>query len=57
MLAGVTTFSRALMMGLAWAAAWLPVGMIAGALLVGELEPEHIGGPLYAGIPCGAITG
>lgn len=46
--------SRVLLMGLAWAAAWVPVGALAGGLIVGELEPEHIGGPLYAGFLCGA---
>ena len=46
---------RAAVMGLAWAAVWVPVGALAGWLLVGELEPEHIGGPLYAGFCCGAI--
>jgi hypothetical protein len=51
----VTTISRALMMGLAWAAVWVPIGMVAGHRIVGELEPEHIGGPLYAGVLCGAI--
>ena len=55
MLTGVAIFSRALMMGLAWAAVWVPAGMIVGALIVGELEPEHIGGPLYTGVVCGAI--
>jgi hypothetical protein len=46
---------RAAMMGLAWAAAWVPVGSLAGWLIVGELEPEWIGGPLYAGFLCGGI--
>jgi hypothetical protein len=43
------------MMGLAWAVAWVPVGSFVGWLMVGELEPEWIGGPLYAGFLCGAI--
>jgi hypothetical protein len=47
--------SRAVVMGLAWAAAWIPVGVIAGFAIVGEAEPEHIGGPLYAGFLCGAL--
>jgi hypothetical protein len=46
---------RAGAMGLAWAAAWVPVGSLAGWLIVGELEPEWIGGPLYAGFLCGVI--
>ena len=51
----LSRLSRAAMMGLAWAAAWVPVGSLAGSLIVGELEPEWIGGPLYAGFLCGAI--
>ena len=51
----LTRVGRALMMGLAWAAAWIPIGMIGGSLMVGELEPEHIGGPLYTGFVCGAV--
>jgi hypothetical protein len=47
--------SRAVVMGLAWAAAWIPVGVLAGLVIVGEAEPEHIGGPLYAGFLCGAL--
>lgn len=46
---------RTAMMGLAWAAAWVPVGSLAGWLMVGELEPEWIGGPLYTGFLCGAM--
>lgn len=46
--------SRAAMMGLAWAGAWVPVGALVGTLIVGELEPEHIGGSLYASFLCGA---
>jgi hypothetical protein len=52
---GFNRIGRATIMGLAWAAVWAPVGALAGWLLVGELEPEHIGGPLYAGFVCGAI--
>jgi hypothetical protein len=50
----MTGIGRALMMGLAWAVVWVPIGMVVGRLIVGELEPEHIGGPLYAGFLCGA---
>jgi hypothetical protein len=46
---------RAAMMGLAWAGAWVPVGAVLGGIIAGELEPEHIGGPLYAGFLCGAL--
>ena len=41
-------------MGLVWAAAWLLPSMIGGAIRVGELEPEHIGGAL-AGVPSGFL--
>jgi len=51
----ITRFSRAAMMGLAFAGAWLPIGMVGGPLYVGELEPEHLGGPLYAGFICGVV--
>ena len=51
----LTRIGRALMMGLAWAVVWVPVGMAAGSVIVGELEPEHIGGPLYAAFLCGSI--
>jgi asparagine N-glycosylation enzyme membrane subunit Stt3 len=50
-----TCVSRAVLMGLAWAAAWVPVGVLAGALIAAEVEPEYIGGPLYAGFLCGAF--
>ena len=51
----VTRISRAAMMGLAWAGAWLPFGVVGGPLYAGELEPEHLGGPLYAGFFCGLV--
>ena len=51
----VTRISRAAMMGLAWAGAWLPFGVVGGPLYAGELEPEHLGGPLYAGFACGLV--
>jgi hypothetical protein len=51
----VIRFSRAAMMGLAWAGAWVPVGAVAARLMVSELDPEHIGGPLYAGFLCGTV--
>ena len=46
---------RALMMGLAWGALWVPVGVVGARMIVGELDPEHIGGPLYAGFLCGSV--
>jgi hypothetical protein len=51
----VTRISRAAIMGLAWAGVWVAVGLLPARLIVGELEPEHIGGPLYAGFICGAV--
>jgi hypothetical protein len=51
----VTRISRAATMGLAWAAAWVLAGLLPARLIVGELEPEHIGGPLYAGFICGTL--
>ncbi len=51
----ITRISHAAMMGLAWGVVWLPAGLVGGPLVAGELEPEHIGGPLYAGFICGAI--
>ena len=51
----MTRIGRTLMMGLAWAVVWVPIGMVAGRLIVGELEPEHVGGPLYAGLLSGAM--
>lgn len=51
----VTRICRAFMMGLAWAGAWLPIGIVAARLVVvGDLDPEHIGGPLIAGFLYGA---
>lgn len=38
-------------------AAWVPVGSLVGWLMVGELEPEWIGGPMYAGFLCHARFG
>jgi hypothetical protein len=50
----VTRFSRAALMGLGWAAAWLIPSMIGGTLRHGEVEPQHIGGAL-AGLPSGFL--
>ena len=50
-----TRFGRAALMGLAWAAVWLAAGLVLGPLYAGELEPEHIGGPLYAGFIAGML--
>lgn len=50
----VTPFSRAALMGLGWAAAWLLPSMIGGSVRHGEVEPQHIGGAL-AGIPSGFL--
>jgi len=51
----ITRTGRALLMGLAWAAVWVPAGAVVGSLMVGEMEPEHIGGSLYAGFLCGSV--
>lgn len=51
----VTRFCRALMMGLAWGGVWVPLGVAAAGLILDELDPEHIGGPLYAGFLCGSV--
>lgn len=50
-----TRFGRAALMGFAWAAVWIAAGVVLGPLYAGELEPEHIGGPLYAGFIAGAL--
>jgi hypothetical protein len=42
-------------MGLAWATAWIPLGMMGSMRFAGELEPEWIAGPLYAAVICGAV--
>jgi hypothetical protein len=52
---GLIRIGRAVLLGLAWAAAWVPVGLLAAWLVVGELDPASIGGPLYAGFLCGAM--
>lgn len=41
--------------GLAWGVAWIPLGCVMGWFIAGELEPEWVGGPLYAGFACGVI--
>ena len=51
----VTRISRALMMGLAWAGVWVPAAVAVAGLLLDELDPEHIGGPLYSGFLCGSM--
>jgi hypothetical protein len=51
----VTRISRAAMMGLAWGVVWVMAGLLPFRLIVGELDPEHIGGPLYAGFIGGAL--
>jgi hypothetical protein len=51
----LTRISRAALMGLAWAPSWVIAGLLPFRLIAGELDPEHIGGPLYAGFICGAV--
>jgi len=48
-----TRISRPFMMGLAWGLLWVPGGVLVGRLIVGEVEPEWVGAPLYAGFLCG----
>jgi hypothetical protein len=50
-----TRFGRAALMGLAWAVVWIGAGVVLGPIYAGELEPEHIGGPLYAGFVAGTL--
>ena len=50
----MTRFSRAAVIGLAWAAAWFLPSMIGGTIRAGEIEPQHIGGAL-AGFPSGFL--
>jgi hypothetical protein len=45
----------AAVMGLTWAFFWVPAGAAAASVIVGELDPPHIGGPLYLGFVCGAM--
>ena len=40
----MTRIGRAALMGFAWAIVWVPIGMLTGRLIVGEVEPEHVGG-------------
>jgi hypothetical protein len=51
----LTKAGRALLMGFAWAAIWVPIGSLAGTLMVGEMEPEHVGGSLYPSLLGGAL--
>jgi hypothetical protein len=46
---------RAILVGLAWGAAWMPAGALAARQITGGVDPEHIAGPLYAGFFCGAL--
>ena len=55
MMSQLTSIARALAMGLAWATAWIPLGMMASMRFEGELEPPWIAGPLYAAVICGAV--
>jgi hypothetical protein len=51
----MTRIGRAALMGFAWAVVWVPIGMLTGRLIVGEVEPEHVGGSLYPSFLCGAL--
>jgi len=51
----LTHLGRALVMGVAWAICWMPLGAIAARIFIGDIDPPHIAGPVYAGVFCGAI--
>jgi hypothetical protein len=51
----ITRVCRAAMMGLAWGPLWVAATVVPISLIVDDLDPGHIGGPLYAGFICGAL--
>src|SRR5688500_20146261 len=51
----ITRISRAAVMGLGWAFVWVVVGVVGAGLFLDELDPPHIGGPLYSGFVCGTL--
>jgi hypothetical protein len=42
-------------MGLSWGLTWIFAGLLPARLVAGQIDPEHIAGPLYAGFACGAL--
>jgi hypothetical protein len=51
----MTRIRRAGLIGLSWGIAWAFAGLLPARLIAGQIDPEHIGGPLYAGFICGAL--
>jgi hypothetical protein len=51
----MSRISRDLTIGLSWAVTWVLAGLLPARLIAGNLNPEHIGGPLYAGFACGVL--
>jgi tetrahydromethanopterin S-methyltransferase subunit F len=53
----VTGISRALMMGLAWAVAWMPIGLLVGFIVDrdGSMDEPWIAAGTYPGFLCGVV--
>lgn len=53
----VTRISRALMMGLAWAVAWMPIGLLVGFIVDrdGSMDEPWIAAGTYPGFLCGVV--
>jgi hypothetical protein len=53
----VTRIGRALMMGLAWAVAWMPIGLLIGFIVDrdGSMDEPWIAAGTYPGLLCGVV--
>lgn len=53
----ITHISRAFMMGLAWAVAWMPIGLLIGFIVDrdGSMDEPWIAAGTYSGFFCGAV--
>lgn len=53
----VTRIGRALMMGLAWAVAWMPIGLLIGFIVDrdGAMDEPWIAAGTYPGLVCGVV--
>ena len=51
----ITRISRAAAVGLGWAFVWVIFGVLGTGIFLDELDPPHIGGPLYSGFVCGTL--
>jgi hypothetical protein len=53
----VTRIGRALMMGLAWAVAWMPIGLLIGFIVDrdGSMDEPWIAAGTYPGFLCGVV--